>query len=214
VGVDGADADGRGAAGAHGIAGYSTSFPRKRESSSRKSLREKDSDARRTPRTGSPIRSGMTRWVWRVLPEGNEFMSGFDTLHLAALRIKSATALMRMDLVLRSFAEVFEDKYSPNQPRAPKGTPEGGQWIVDPGSARQRQLAGERVRVAWSPMGFTKHGINQSINRGVSASAILDALNNPSKISPGSSPHSWKYYGSSAVVVLNPFGEVITLWPR
>lgn len=47
-------------------------------------------------------------------------------------------------------------------------------------------------------MGFTKHGINQAINRGIASGDILDALN----------------YGANAVVVLNPFGEVITLWPR
>lgn len=63
-------------------------------------------------------------------------------------------------------------------------------------------------------MGFRKHGINQAINRGISAGAILDALNNPQKIAPGSSPNSWKYYGADAVVVINPFGEIITMWPN
>lgn len=63
-------------------------------------------------------------------------------------------------------------------------------------------------------MGFTKHGINQTINRGISASDINDALNNPIKITPGTTPYSWKYRGTNAVVVLNSFVEVITLWPR
>lgn len=62
--------------------------------------------------------------------------------------------------------------------------------------------------------GVTKHGINQTINRGISAGAIHDALNNPIKVVPGSTPNSWKYYGADAVVVLNPFGRIVTLWPR
>lgn len=50
--------------------------------------------------------------------------------------------------------------------------------------------------------------------RGVSASDISDALNNPISVTAGSSPYSWKYWGARAEVVLNLFGRVITLWPR
>jgi hypothetical protein len=55
------------------------------------------------------------------------------------------------------------------------------------------------------------HGINQAIRRGVSPIAILDAVNNPLKVQPRSNG-STRYIGNKAVVVLNPEGEVITVW--
>lgn len=130
-----------------------------------------------------------------------------------------AVADLRLYLAQRRFGRALDElvrKYRPDQPRAPKGTPEGGQWVVDAGYVLPRRFKnpGQRLMVAWMPMGFTKHGINQAINRGVSASDINSALNNPTKVVPGSTPHSWKYYGINAVVVLNPFGEIVTLWPR
>jgi hypothetical protein len=61
--------------------------------------------------------------------------------------------------------------------------------------------------------GFTKHGLNQAISRGVSPSAILDALNNP--ISIRLMPNgTTRYTGASATVVVNPFGSVVTVWPQ
>jgi RHS repeat-associated protein len=59
--------------------------------------------------------------------------------------------------------------------------------------------------------GFTKHGINQIINRGISPSDVLGALNNPIRIVPQSNG-TMRYYGSSAVIVLNPAGAVVTGW--
>lgn len=79
----------------------------------------------------------------------------------------------------RRFARALDElvrKYRPDQQRAPKGTPEGGQWVDGvSGSTPGRH----RTRIAWMPMGFTKHGINQAINRGIASGDILDALNNP-----------------------------------
>ncbi|WP_052732048.1 hypothetical protein [Devosia geojensis] len=141
--------------------------------------------------------------------------SVWDELEREVAELRLYLVEKRMNALVEEVFRDLERRYRPDQPRAPKGTPEGGQWVVDPAGARQRQQAerGERLSVTWMPMGFTKHGINQTINRGISAGAIYDALNNPNKIAPGSSPHSWKYYGIDAVVVINPFGEIITLWP-
>lgn len=126
---------------------------------------------------------------------------------------------LRLSLAARRFSLALDDmvrKYRPDQPRAPKGTSEGGRWVFDAGSLRRGRPAkvSPRRLLAWMPTGFTKHGINQAINRGVSASDISDALNNPIRVTAGSSPYSWKYRGARAEVVLNSFGRVITLWPR
>ena len=59
--------------------------------------------------------------------------------------------------------------------------------------------------------GFTRHGLNQAINRGVSPAAICDAVNNPSDVSVRSNGTT-RYTGANAVVVLNPLGRVVTVW--
>ncbi len=64
--------------------------------------------------------------------------------------------------------------------------------------------------------GFTKHGINQVINRNISPASILDATRNPLSVAVriGPSGASARYIGSACVVVINPAGDVITAWPR
>lgn len=67
------------------------------------------------------------------------------------LELEVLLADLRLCLAQRRVQRALEEmvrKYRPDQPRAPKGKPEGGQWVVDPGSARQRELAAEQVRVA------------------------------------------------------------------
>jgi RHS repeat-associated protein len=59
--------------------------------------------------------------------------------------------------------------------------------------------------------GFTRHGLNQAINRGVSPAAMRDAVVCPITISPQPNGTT-RYIGSSAVVVLNPAGQVVTCW--
>ncbi len=61
--------------------------------------------------------------------------------------------------------------------------------------------------------GFTRHGINQTINRGVSPGAICDAVSNPTVVRLMSNGTT-RYSGTSAVVVLNPLGQVVTTWRR
>jgi|GEM_PF-1340014 len=61
--------------------------------------------------------------------------------------------------------------------------------------------------------GYTRHGINQTIGRdggrGVSASATLDAVTNPTKVIAQAGGKT-KYVGQNAQVVLNSEGKVIT----
>ncbi|QDZ09628.1 hypothetical protein [Devosia ginsengisoli] len=66
----------------------------------------------------------------------------------AIAAVRFATLEIKFDLLLRA----LERRYRPDQPRAPKGTPDGGQWIDDLFSASQQALAAtERVRVAAGP---------------------------------------------------------------
>ena len=57
---------------------------------------------------------------------------------------RPATLSLKLDVLIAG----QERRYRPDQPRAPKGTPEGGQWIDDLGGAPQERPAGERVQVA------------------------------------------------------------------
>jgi RHS repeat-associated protein len=61
--------------------------------------------------------------------------------------------------------------------------------------------------------GFTRHGIDQAITRGVSPSAMLGAVNSPVavQIMPNA---TIRFTGTGAVVVLNPAGQVVTCWPK
>jgi len=62
--------------------------------------------------------------------------------------------------------------------------------------------------------GFTKHGLNQAISRdgvGVSNLAILDAVNNPTKVISQTGGRTM-YVGRDATVVMNSQGQVITTW--
>lgn len=70
-------------------------------------------------------------------------------LHSMTLQLKSDLAFRHMAWRFEAFREaLIEEKYRPDQPRAPRGTPDGGQWILDPSSARQQRLRDERVLVA------------------------------------------------------------------
>jgi uncharacterized protein RhaS with RHS repeats len=59
--------------------------------------------------------------------------------------------------------------------------------------------------------GFTRHGLNQAINRGVTPRAICDAVRNPIS-TIGMSNGTIRFIGGGAVVVLNPAGRVVTVW--
>lgn len=121
--------------------------------------------------------------------------------------LNAEIAALRTQLALRA--------YDPNQPRVPAGNPDGGQWTGGvPTNANSRQAGqNRRVQLAGDITGFKKHGINQAINRGVSPAAIRDAVANPLKLRPRANGTT-QYVGRDATVVLNPAGEVVTVWPR
>ena len=56
-------------------------------------------------------------------------------------RRKSDTASSKVRLALRA----LERHYRPDQPRAPSGRPDGGQWISTGGTASRRRTAQGRV---------------------------------------------------------------------
>ena len=59
--------------------------------------------------------------------------------------------------------------------------------------------------------GFTKHGINQTIARGVTPQAFLQALKYPMAITKkGSFKKSFKFKGKDAMVALNKKGRIVT----
>ena len=64
--------------------------------------------------------------------------------------------------------------------------------------------------------GFTKHGLNQAIDRegvGVSSAAMLDAVKNPEQVVAQSGGRI-KYIGKNATVVTNADGNVVSTWAR
>jgi hypothetical protein len=62
--------------------------------------------------------------------------------------------------------------------------------------------------------GFTKYGLDQIINRGISPAKLLDAVNRPADVVTISSNQSFQFIGYNVTVVLNKAGEVITAWIR
>ncbi|MEG0926854.1 hypothetical protein [Chryseobacterium sp.] len=76
------------------------------------------------------------------------------------------------------------------------------------------QLADATVKVT----GFTKHGLNRVIQRGVKSSSILDALKNPLKIgkvtTDAAGRQSQQFIGKlSEVVVNHQTGKIISVNP-
>jgi hypothetical protein len=89
------------------------------------------------------------------------------------LRLRADHASIQMSFALLKLGYVLRRKYRPDQPRVPAGTPDGGQWINDGSNRKPSTGPGDgRNRVASDITGFTKHGIDRAINRGVSPSAI------------------------------------------
>jgi hypothetical protein len=64
--------------------------------------------------------------------------------------------------------------------------------------------------------GFTRHGIDQVINRGISPTTILNTIRNPLAVSvgPGSFGNQIKYFGEDATVIVSGIGTIITAWLR
>jgi hypothetical protein len=61
--------------------------------------------------------------------------------------IRLATLSLKLDVLIAG----LERRYRPDQPRAPKGTPEGGQWIDDLIGLLPTEQEPERIQVAVGP---------------------------------------------------------------
>jgi hypothetical protein len=148
-------------------------------------------------------------------------------------RVRLLIADYRMEQKFHRMMRAIKANFNPAQPRVPAGRSEGGQW-TDGGNDSWNRLRAEFARsdgindsrvladadpeplissaqYTESITGFTRHGINQAINRGVSPLRILDAVRNPMAIQPQSNGTT-RYIGQSCVVVLNPLGGVVTCW--
>ncbi len=116
---------------------------------------------------------------------------------------------------LRALERAAKAKFDPNQPRVPAGNPDGGQWTGTGESTEfgipRAWSADDSIQLAADITGFTKHGINRAISRGISPSAIHGAVVNPIQILP-QADGSTRYVDAGAVVVLDPLGRVITVW--
>ena len=84
-------------------------------------------------------------------------------------------------------------------------------------STQSTSINGGTTPVGGKITGYTKHGLNQAIGRnggrGVSATAILGAINNPIKIKPGKNG-TISYKGKEATVVLNKARKVVTTYGK
>lgn len=134
-----------------------------------------------------------------------------DKFDVGRVRADLAATRLRVALLRCSLAW----KYNPEQPRVPAGNPDCGRWAGGLGASSGATSSNHSryVQVAEGITGFTRHGINQAINRGVSPSAILDAVKNPLRIVPRANG-STQFRGAGATVVLDPAGVVITAWPK
>ena len=112
-----------------------------------------------------------------------------------------------LELKLDAFIFALERRYAPDQPRVPAGNPDGGQWTLG-GNRPGGYLP--NVETIAQLADFTKHGVDQAINRSVGPAAILDAIKRPIKLRM-KPDGSTQYVGRDATVVLNQFGWVITV---
>ena len=67
-----------------------------------------------------------------------------SSLYALTAAVRLATLEIKFDLLVRA----LERRYRPDQPRAPKGTREGGQWIDDLSMITAPSSEPERIRVA------------------------------------------------------------------
>jgi|SRR5688572_7486714 len=130
-----------------------------------------------------------------------------------APRHKSDFAWERFIETFKRYVEQQKAGFNPDQPRD-----DHGKWTDSDQATEDLRTSADaqqepRIQLAGDVTGFTKHGINQAITRGVSPSTLHDAVTNPIQILPQSNGTT-QYVGRGAVVVLNPLGQVVTTWRR
>jgi hypothetical protein len=122
------------------------------------------------------------------------------------LRRKSDLAWDYFIRTFKRYAEQQKAGFNPDQPRD-----DHGKWTGSGRDGGGTASAPRRVRLAGDITGFSKHGINQAISRGVSPASLHDAVVNPLQVLPQANGTT-QYVGRGAVVVLNPLGQVVTTW--
>jgi hypothetical protein len=61
---------------------------------------------------------------------------------------------------------------------------------------------------------YTGHALDQMQGRGVTPSMVEEVINNSIKSIAGNTPNTIVHYGSGLKVVVNLFGDVITVIPQ
>lgn len=172
---------------------------------------------RKDPRSPAPVQELSHTFaeyleIRRELDELKHALARRRAAHQRAVEEARVTSDLAFDRFVRTFERyVAQQKagYNPDQPRVPAGSSEGGRWTTGNSGAEKPH----RIRVAADITGFTKHGINRAISRGISPASLHDAVVNPLQILPQANGTT-QYVGRDAVVVLNPLGRVVTTWPQ
>jgi predicted double-glycine peptidase len=77
-------------------------------------------------------------------------------------------------------------------------------------------INGKALPIGVMLYGFTVHGLNSLMNRGITPAMILNTIRNPQAIMVSISRYGvqFKYVGAQAILVFNQWGQVITSWRR
>lgn len=87
------------------------------------------------------------------LPAARRRAAPLEAIRAKLARLRTQTAALNFEIKLRRLSRSFETRYSPNQPRAPAGSPEGGQWTSGGGgSGSVSDLSPVKSRSTRSPM--------------------------------------------------------------
>jgi uncharacterized protein len=95
-------------------------------------------------------------------------------LNAALLRCRAHLAAQRFEATLRACRNAPERRYSPDQPRAPGGSPEGGRWVGGGGGGASLLDA---AASAASLLGGLADGVGTLVNAAAANDALQVALN-------------------------------------
>lgn len=115
---------------------------------------------------------------------------------LAGLRVQAA--MLRLSVVLKA-------GFRPDQPRVPRGRPDGGQWTRMPGHAQvhrvsRRRAGGGQIRIGgrWHPIALA-----QEVRLAQSYSAMQRALRDVRKVDPNWKPPAQAYSTVEGLISAN-----------
>lgn len=73
-----------------------------------------------------------------------------QALNALGWEIRRATLSLKLDVLIAG----LERRYRPDQPRAPRGTPEGGRWIDQEGATGEAGARLDRTKIALTEFGL------------------------------------------------------------